>query len=812
MYPVLQGNSLAQSDIVQVGAMAHEANEFAEKTGETTMWTGRMFSGMPMFQIWFDMKANLPLFLLRTFQNIFPSPIDIMLIYLLGFYVLLIAIGANRWLAMLGAIAFSFASYNISIIEAGHVNKAMAIGLVAPTLAGIYKIFRGKYLSGLVLTALMMAIQIRVNHLQITYYMGILVVLWGAFELFNAIKNKTTSTFFKGVGIAVIAVILGVLPNITSIWSTYTYAKETIRGQQELSSKKVEGNGLNLTYATRWSYGIDESFTLLIPNFKGGSSAEKLDESSATFEVLTSKGVPKKQAESFVSQLPMYWGDQPGIAGTTYYGATVLFLLVLALIIVKDRIKYWLLLSTVFCLMISWGHNFEGFYMLFFKYLPMFNKFRAPTMILAVGNVTLVWLVILGIKEILDNGLDFAALKKPMIWAVSATAGLSLFFAVAGSGMFDFRNDAVEYEGAVTSDERFTQQMTQMTGNEQFGNAIMDAIIEDRASMLTSDAFRSVIFILLAAAIIFLMAKKSLKSDYALMLLAGLILVDLWAVDKRMLNDNSFSKQRKAKNEYPKSAADMAVLADTDPNFRVLNLATSTFNDAMPSYHYKTIGGYHAAKLKRYQDLIERHISPEIGKLNQGGFANTPVLNMLNTKYAVTGKEANSVFANQYSLGNAWFVNSVKFVATADEEIDALNGFNPSELAIVNEADQSYLAGFNFNHDANASITFDTYKPNFVSYKFNSSKEELVVFSEIFYRGNEDWISTIDGKSADHFRVNYVLRAMRVPAGEHIIEFEFKPASYYTGEKFSQAGSAILLILMLLYVFRSKISFLKDAE
>ncbi len=800
--PILNGKTLAQHDVVQAHAMAKEIIDHKEKTGEVTRWTGRMFSGMPADQIWSTYPNNWAGAVLKAIKTVFPRPVNVLLLYLIGMYVLLIAVGCNSWLAILGSVGFAFSTYNFTIIEAGHLSKVKAIAFIAPIFAGIWFSFRKKYLLGLALIALFVALQLRSNHLQITYYMGLLIVLWGIYELIEALRDKGILNFSKSVAVITIGFVLGVLPNLSIIWPTYEYSKETIRGKQELTEKKIDGDGLDKGYALSWSYSKTETMTLLVPYFMGGKSYESLDKESASYEALTDLGVPRRQAENFVQQIPTYWGPQPTQSGPAYYGALMLFLMVLALFIVKSRFKWWLLSGALFCLFLSWGKHLQWFYDIFWNTLPMFNKFRSPTMIIAVGNVCVIWLSALGIKELMDRELKWNEFKKPFLYSLGIVGGICLILALMGGALFDFTGP---------SDVRFSQQYANMAKNQAFADALMAGIMEDRASMLKSDSWRSLGFIVVGAGLIFFWVRGKIKANYALMGLAFLALIDLWGVDKRYLNNDDFVKKTTRKATYNTTPADQAILMDTDPHFRVLNLAVNTFNDAIPSYHYKTIGGYHAAKLKRYQDLIERHISPEMRKLNQG-FENTPVLNMLNTKYVVTGESPEQIFSNTSNLGECWFVSEVKWVDNADEEIDALNGFNPAKTAVIDKQFESHVTGVDFNQQLLGYIKFETYAPNKVTYTSNSNNTQLAVFSEIYYKAGRDWKAYIDGEEAEFIRANYVLRAMVIPAGEHSIEFRFEPVAYVMGERIALAGSLLIALLLLAYPMRKRIPGLKNID
>ncbi len=794
--PVLKGKVLAQHDVVQSKAMAKEITDRYYDEGKVTRWTGRMFSGMPADQIWSAYPNNIGGYVLRAFKWVFPRPLNVLLLYMIGIYILLISVGCSSWLSAIGALAFAFSTYNITIIEAGHLSKVKALALIGPILAGIWFVFKQKYWRGLALISIFLALQIRSNHVQITYYMVLVIAIWAIYELIMAVKNKSLPETIKAGLIILAAFIIGIIPNTSMLWSTYEYSKETIRGEQELSEKKIDGNGLDKDYALSWSYGKAETFSLIIPRFSGGASSEALDESSATYEALTDLGVQRRQASQFIKQMPTYWGAQPFTSGPAYFGAIIIFLAVLGLFVIKSPAKWWLLASFLFCLFLSWGKNLQWFYDIFWNTLPMFNKFRSPTMIIAVGNVSVIWLAIWGLKTISDDAI-WKKWKKPFLQSLGVAGGFCLLMTLIGPSMFDFQGP---------KDEQFRQQMVQMSNSEAFGNAVLAGITDDRAAMMRSDALRSLVFIVLSGGLIILLLMQRIKAQVFAMIMSLLVLIDMWPIAANYLNKDDFVRETNRESMYNPTPADQVVLADKDEHFRVLNLAVNTFNDALPSYHYKTIGGYHAAKLKRYQDLIERHIRPEMGKL-KNGFENTPVLNMLNTKYLVTSKSQDGVFKNDRCLGEAWFVDAFKYVENADKEIEALYGFNPKTTAVIDDDLKSYMEGFKPGNDPRRGIAFTAYQPDEISYTSRSSQEQFAVFSEVYYKGNEDWKAYIDGEETEFIRVNYVLRGMRIPAGEHKIVFKFKPRAYFMGETISLIGSILLILVTLGYFFKDRLPF-----
>ena len=775
--PVLSGKILNQHDTMSWKSAAHEVLQHKEKTGHYSFWTNSMFSGMPAYQI---TGANTPS---TAFLNILlqisylyaPQVLAFIWLYLLGFFILLKAFKVNTWLSIVGSVAIAFSSYFFIIIEAGHNTKALAIGLLAPIIGGFFLIMRRKYSWGIILTMLFATIG-TMKHVQMTYYIFMLIGVLAFAELWMAIKEKEIKKYFIGLGIFIASLFIGLGTNYVNYKVNDEYIKETMRGghseltqnNQDNQQKQQDQQGLDLEYATNWSYGVGETMTLLISNFKGGSSNYNVGTNSEVYKTLISQGVPKRDAENFSKNVPTYWGDQPFTSGSVYVGAIVFFLFVLGVIIVKTPYKWALLFATIASVMLAWGKNFMPLTELFFNYFPLYNKFRAVSSILIVAEICMPLLGILAVKEILDKKIIKQDLIKAIYTAGGITAGICLFFALFGGAMYDFTssNDAANLA-------KLPEWLT-------------SAIVAERASMLQSDAFRSFAFILLGAGIIWLFAKNKIKPTLLIAVLGVLILVDMWTVNRRYLNDDSFLPKNTYDNYFKKTPSEEIILQDNDPNFRVFNLATNTFNDARTSYYLKSAGGYHAAKLRRYQDLIDRHLS----KLNKG------VLNMLNVKYFIVSSN-NQEFVisdletqqvnkpNPKAMGNAWFVDTLLFVNTPDEEIDALNTINLTTTAV---ADQNiYNGSFKTildkpvtQRDTNGYIRLTNYTPDVLRYESNSNKDELAVFSEIFYP--KDWKAYIDGKPVEIARVNYVLRAINIPAGKHDIRFEFKPDAVKKGE------------------------------
>jgi hypothetical protein len=775
MNPVLQGKTLVQSDIVNFLGMSKEIVDFREETGEEPLWTNSMFGGMPAYQISTLYPSNWSKKIIHAINHSIPKPANYLFLMLAGAYFMFIMLGVNWRYALAGAIAYGFASYTVIIIEAGHNSKVHAMAYMAPVLGSILLTYRGRIWLGSALLALFLSLQIATNHLQITYYLLLTVLILGIVKLVDAVKQNQLPQFAKATGLMVIAALLAVGPNFGALWTTADYGQETMRGKSELTAKQ-ESTGLDKDYAMRWSYGVGETFTLLIPNFMGGSSMNSFlqDEESATYQAFVSNRPKTQQEAQQLQQLQQmttsYWGAQPFTSGPVYLGAIICFLAVLAMFVIKTNDRWWLLAALILSIMLSWGENFAEFSDLFFNYFPGYNKFRAVSMTLVIAQLVLPVLAILGLKHFFsaDNRDE---LKKPLMISTGVVGGLCLLFALVPSIFLDFMTD----QDANLIGTRFEW--------------LLDALQEDRAAMVKSDAMRSLVFVLLTAGLLFAYQLKKLKPTSVGLIIAVLVLVDMWSVDQRYLSEDDFVRKSKAKNVIAPTTADKQILADKDPNFRVINLATSTFNDSKTSYFHKSIGGYHGAKLKRYQELIDSCISQ----------TNLAVLNMLNTKYFITPDEQGrpSVRRNPLALGNAWFVEDMEIVENADEELHFLttDGFNPSEVAVIDKRFQDKLDGFQPSKDSTAFIYFEEYEPNYLKYSTESSKDQLAVFSEIYFANG--WNAYVDGEPKPHWRANYVLRSMIIPAGEHTVEFKFEPEIYYTGEKISLAGSILLLLFVI---------------
>ena len=789
---ILEGKKLSQHDILQFKGMSKEIVDHREKFDEEPLWTNSMFGGMPAYLVSTKYEGNL-MKKVHSFFTLFNyRPVSFVFLYLIGAYIAFLLLGINPWLAFAGAIAYGFSSYFFQIIVAGHVSKVLALGYMPPIIAGVYVAFRGKAILGSMVTGVFLGLQILMNHLQITYYTMLVILIFGIIELITAIRNKTFATFLKPFPWLILFVVLAVGANFSNIMTTYEYGKYSIRGPSELSSNQEnKTSGLDKDYATQYSYSIGETFNMLIPNFMGGSSGGRLKESSHTYEYL--KGAyGNSVAKDFIQSVPLYWGEQVQTAGPVYIGAVVVFLFVLGLFLIKGPVKWWLAIATVFSILLAWGHHFSLLSNFMLEYFPGYNKFRTVSMTLVIAEFTMPFMAVLVLKEIIFGSIPRKEFLKALKYTFFGLGGLILIFLMI-AGSFDMSTP-------------YDQQRLQ--GIE----GLIDAIELDRLAIFRSDAFRSLVFISLTAALVYFGHLKKIKFNTLILLLTILLLSDLWPVNKRYLSSRNFVTSKEDKNPFTASTADMIILRDTDPHFRVLNVSLSPLQDASTSWFHKSIGGYHGAKMRRFQELYDHHIEKEFMTLFNtmrekpvlesidSAMAGMNALNMLNTRYIIYNPEAPPL-VNKSELGNAWFVQDFKIVANADEEIAAVASFNPATTAIIDQRFSSFLEGFLINKDTAATIRLSEYRANYLKYASSASTEQLAVFSEVYY--DKGWKAYIDNEPADHLRADYLLRAMRIPAGNHTIEFKFHPASYYTGEKISFASSLILILLVIGFAYKS---------
>lgn len=791
---VTEGRILAQHDAVAGIGSGQEQKEYLEKTGERTRWTNSIFGGMPTYQMApsYDSTDTLG-FIQKIYHLFLPTYVWYVFVMLLGFYILLRAFNFKVWLSALGAIIWAFSSYFFIIIAAGHIWKFVTLAYIPPTIAGMVLVYRGKYLGGALLTALFVALQISANHPQMSYYFLFVMLFMAIAYGVMAYRENKLPHFIKASCILVVAGILGVCVNLSNLYHTYQYSKESMRGKSELvkeNSANQTDSGLERDYITQWSYGIGETFSLLVPNVKGGASVPL-----AANEDAMKKADPMYRG--IYGQLGQYWGEQPGTSGPVYVGAFVMFLFVLGCFIVKGPMKWALLVGTVFSIVLSWGKNFMGPTDFFIDFVPMYNKFRAVSSILVIAEFTIPLLAVMALKEVLDRPSLIKEQAKAFYISLALTGGVSLLFAVAPHVFFSSFVSSMEM--AALQNGIPQDQLAPLLVNLE----------EIRVSIFTSDAWRSVVIIVVGVALLMAYVSGKINAKLTVAAIAVLCLVDMWGVNKRYLYDSQFVAKGSEMQPYLKpSETDKEILKDKSLDYRVLNLAVNTFNENSTAYWHKSIGGYHAAKLRRYQEIIEEHIQGEMNgiftKLTEAGGDMSkveadafPVLNMLNTRYFILplqGGQTAPVF-NPYANGNAWFVDDVKYVDNANEEIDALHDTNPLYTAIVDkkfaEQIKSPVVSDNVSSDTLRSVTLTDYQPNALKYEVDSKNGGVVVFSEIYYPG---WISYIDGKEVEHGRADYILRAMNVPAGKHQIEFRFDPKSLHTTETIAYTALAILAL------------------
>lgn len=795
--PIVFNNQVVkQHDILSYQGMSKETVDFRLQTGEEALWTTHLFSGMPTFQTSTRYTGNIFAHLDKyLFRFGLPRPASYVFTTFAGFYLLLLVLGLNPWLSAIGAAGYALSSYFFIIHGPGHTSKAGAIAYMAPVISGIILTYRGKWLVGGVLTSLFLAMEIYSNHLQITYFLAIMIAALGISFAVDALQRDQLPAFLKASGVLLIAAVIGVGPNIARLWTTSEYAAETTRGKAELpnASGKID-SGLDLEYAFRWSYDVPETLTLLIPDSYGGASYTLVKDREVT-----------RNFQANQVHLQTYWGSQQKhtTSGPVYVGALICFLFILGLLIVDGHLKWWILGLTLLSFMMAWGRNFMGFNEFLFNHLPAYNKFRAPAMLLVIAEFTMPLLGALALHEIFgkSESIDKKKVEKSIYIAAGLTGGLALIFALLPEMFFSF----------VGPDDAATEA--------RIGGAQGMEIIRDyRIKMLSGDAFRTFGFIAVGAGLIWMYVKGILKNPKLVFAgLAAIMLLDMVPVNRRYLNDDNFETERKAFSALNPSQADQFILQDKDPNYRVFNMASNTFNDAVTSYFHKSIGGYHAAKLGRYQDLISRHILPERSEfitliqsqpadsVFQAGMAKLQVLNMLNTRYIIINPDGRPV-QNPSAMGNAWFVSNLQLVNSPLEEINALNTINPRRTAVVdqNKFDGLYkkqLEGFTAKADASARIIQTEFAPNRLVYESNSQVEGLAVFSEIYYDNGKGWQAYIDDQPVSHLRANYVLRGLRIPAGKHKIEFKFEPASYLIGNKVSFFFSILLWLGVALIVY-----------
>lgn len=786
--PVLQGKKMLQSDIVQYTGMAKERNDFRQN--HESYWTNSAFGGMPTYQL----GAKYPHNYIKSLDKVIrflPRPADYLFLYFIGFYTLLLVLRTNYRYAFLGALAFGFSTYLIIILGVGHNAKAHAIGYFPFVLAGIILAFQRKYLLGFLLTTIALALEINANHYQMTYYLLLLVLILGGMELGRAIRRKQLKIFVKIISVLVGAAVFSLLLNATSLLATQEYAQFSTRSKSELTftpegTPKNDQNGLSKDYITEYSYGVAESINLIVPRLFGGANNENVGVDSKTYNFLIYNGYPSHVAAQFTKNLPTYWGSQPIVAAPAYIGIIVFFLFVLGIFVVKNEAKWWLLGGTILSLLLSWGKNFDILTNFMIDYFPLYNKFRAVSSIQVILELCIPVLAILGLYSFVksykstNNIADLKKNDRCLFYAFGITTGILLL-------LFIFKG-AFSFVGI--NDDYYAQS---------FGSELMQVIREDRKAMYSADILRNLLFVCVAFAVLWIFTRKKLSESWVLIVLAILISVDLIGVAKRYVNDSNFVAASEVERPFQLSEAEQKILSDKS-NFRVFSVHEA-LNGARTSYFFHSIGGYHAAKPRRLQELFDYQIY-------KGNF---DILNMFNVKYLIQTEENNQqkVSQNPNALGNAWFVSNVKIVSSADQVMKALDTLNPSKTAIwqTNLIEKQVNTPKNhYSLDSLATIRLEYYSPDKLIYISENQNDGFAVFSEIFYKNG--WVATIDETKADIHRVNYTLRGMEIPAGKHTIEFRFEPQVVKTGSFITLFSNVLLVILLvsggISYIIKSR--------
>lgn len=801
-FPAYQGKTLEQDDIKLGVAKSKELREYREETGEEALWTNAMFSGMPTFQINLQHYGSIFEKLEKVTKLWQPAQIGLILFLMFGMYFLLIAYKLDPWVSAIGALAFGFSAFFIISYDAGHNAKIRAAGYMAPMLMGILLTFRGKRWLGLAFTALFAGLAISANHIQITYYSVLIAVVIAIVELINAFKKAELKGYLTNIGVLLIAAVLAIGPNVSKLWTTYEYTQSTIRGGGSglKAEKEGEQGGLDKDYAFSWSYGPLETLNLIVPNLMGGGASQSYDGTETHDQLfrnirgsLTQQGYSGKQAEAQANRQIaslFYWGDQSMVNGAYYLGASIFFFFVLGLFLIRDKRRTWVIASIILAIFMAWGRHFSTFNDLLFDYLPLYNKFRVPSMTLVIVFLLMPLLGMMALDFVVKyRETEKERIKKALLHSLYVSGGLFLLIALLGPAFFDFES---------ANDQRWAQQNPQL----------LDMVIEDREDLARNSALRSLLFAGLSWLAVFLFTQKRLSKTVTLVVISGLVIFDLWSFDKQHLNEEDWVEPSRYEASFTESTADQSILKD-DGYFRVFNL-NNPFNDANTSYYHKAIGGYHGAKLQRYQELYENALINEqnliIKQLQQQKgqnmgpvFQNTPVLNMLNGKYVIYNPQAPAL-KNPQANGAAWFVENLEMVSTARQMLDRLAGINTAQSVLVHETFSSYVQEKNLS--GTGTIKLKEYSPNEISYTSSSNDKQFAVFSEVYYQGGEnDWQAYVDGEPVEHIRVNYVLRGMYIPAGDHEIRFEFKPRAYYAGNTISLVSSIVLVLVIALGIF-----------
>ena len=784
--PVIKGKTLPQMDNIHAEGAAHELVEYQKLTGEKAQWTDSMFGGMPAYQIKSDSSHNVFYHLTHAIQLGLPyTTVAILFLYLVGFYVLLLSLGARRNIAIVGAVAFALGSYNIIIIAAGHITKCYAIAMMPLVIGGVLMTFGGKRILGAVFTMVALGLELAFNHVQITYYLALALALLVIFELVVAIRAKQLKDFGLSMAFLAAATLFAVLPSTTNLWTTYEYGAYSIRGKSELKAVdgQKESSGLDKDYALSWSYGVGETPTLLVPNVVGGAS-------QPIGSNLKSLQNADPQIAKIAAQQSAYWGGRGFTSGPVYVGAIICFLFFIGCFYYQGRLKWWLIAATIMSILLAWGKNFPILTDFMFYHFPLYNKFRTVEMALVIATVTIPLLAMLGLKAIYDNPEDVKYHPGKFFGALGLSAGVALIFAIAPTLFYDFL------------DPREAAQFVELKSQNALYASLEQAIIDARVELTRSDAMRSVVLIVLASSALWFCSVRRINANIMVATVGVLTLFDLWAVDRRYLSSDNFVS-RSESQRFTLSEADKLIKADKTPH-RVMALYTNPFNEVFTSYHHHSIGGYHGAKLRRYQDLIDSHLAPEWQSIvnalqNQDyqgietAMANSPALNMLGCRYMIYNPQQRPL-VNRHAFPEAWFVSNVRSVDTPDDALAALGSTDLRSVAILeSQSDET------FTPDSTATLRQTAYAPDRVVYESSSANDALAVFSEIYYPAG--WVATIDGVESPILRADYLLRALRIPAGNHTIEFAFRPQSFHVGNAISLAASILVALITLAALF-----------
>ncbi len=791
----IEGRILYRHDASAGRGAGQEGIEYLQKTGERSRWTNALFGGMPTYQMAPSYgSTDLLTKVVNAYHLWLPENVWYVFAYLLGFYILLRAFDFRQHLAVLGSIIWAFSTYFLIIIAAGHIWKVWALAYLPPMIAGVVLAYRGKYLWGLLLTAVFTAFEINANHVQMTYYYLFIILAMVIAWLVEAVREKQLARFFKATAVCLVGAAIGVCINLSNLYHTWQYSKESMRGKSELvkqNSSNQTSSGLERDYITQWSYGIGETWTLLIPNTKGGASMP-LSQSETAMKHAENDFLPIYQ------QIGQYWGEQPGTSGPVYVGAFVMMLFILGLFIVKGPMKWALLAATILSILLSWGKNFMGFTDFFIDYVPMYAKFRTVASILVIAEFTIPLLAMLALKELLSGEIKKEKLKVPLIASFVLTGGIALLFSLMPSMFFDSFISTSEMHAIQSLPAEYIQPL-------------VANLTEMRQAVFTADSWRSFYIILAGTGVLLAFIYGKLKKEYAIGIIVALCLVDLWTVNKRYLNDEMFVPKSEREAPQQKTQADELILRDQNLDYRVLNLASNTFNENETSYYHKSVGGYHAAKLRRYQEMIEAYINPEMQALFKGvseaggdmtqlnGDSICPVLNMLNTRYFILPLQGGQTvpIQNPYAYGNAWFVDKLNYVNNANEEIAAVGKIDLRHQAVADAKFKEQL-GEAAVQDTASVVTITSYEPNRLTYDVNSGKGGVLVFSEIYYPG---WEAKVDGQPVELGRVDYILRALNVQPGKHQVELSFFPKSVNLTETIAYIAYVLLILLVAAGVF-----------